>query len=56
MTPGTWNWLLTVAGTMASIAGVVFSWMAWIQAKGAKQAAEEASEAVRDSGHSSRIY
>jgi hypothetical protein len=34
-------------GTVASIAGVVFSWMAWIQAKGAKQAAEEAAKTVR---------
>jgi hypothetical protein len=53
MTAGAWNWLLTIGGTIASIAGVVFSWMAWIQAKGARQAAEEASEAVRarDTAH-----
>jgi hypothetical protein len=47
MTASTWNWLLTIAGTIASIAGVVFSWMAWGQAKGAKKAAEEAATTVR---------
>lgn len=47
MTPTEWSWLLAIVGTLASIAGLVFSWMAWIQAKGAKRAAEEASEAVR---------
>jgi hypothetical protein len=47
MTPGAWNWLLTVAGTIASIAGVVFSLMAWVQAKGARKAAEEAVRTVR---------
>jgi hypothetical protein len=53
MTASAWNWLLTFGGTIASIAGVVFSWMAWQQAKGAKQAAEEASNAVkaRDTAH-----
>src|ERR1700722_3554339 len=47
MTPGSWNWLLTIAGTIASVAGVVFSWMAWVQAKGAKLAAEEAVKTIR---------
>lgn len=32
---------------MASVAGVVFSWMAWVQAGKAKEAAREAAEAVR---------
>ncbi|MGD0892105.1 MAG: hypothetical protein ABR923_11260 [Terracidiphilus sp.] len=47
MTASAWNWLLTIGGTVASIAGVVFSWMAWVQAKGAKEAAEEAARTVR---------
>jgi hypothetical protein len=47
MTASDWNWLLTIAGVIASIAGVVFSWMAWVQAKGAKKAAEEATKTVR---------
>jgi hypothetical protein len=47
MTPGAWNWLLTIVGTIASIAGVVFSWMAWVQAAKAKEAAREAADAVR---------
>jgi DNA polymerase I-like protein with 3'-5' exonuclease and polymerase domains len=47
MSPGDWNWLLTIAGTVASIAGVVFSWMAWVQATKAKDAAREAAAAVR---------
>jgi hypothetical protein len=53
MTASAWNWLLTISGTAASIAGVVFSWMAWTQAKGAKRAAEEASRVVktRDTAH-----
>lgn len=44
---------MAIVGTIASMAGVVFSGMAWVQAKGAKQAAEEASEAVktRDTAH-----
>lgn len=42
-----WSWWLTIVGTVASIAGVVFSWMAWWQAKGAKTAAEEAAMNVR---------
>ena len=41
------NWLLTIIGTVASIAGFILSWMAWTQAKGAKLAAEEASRLVR---------
>jgi len=47
MTASNWNWLLTFVGTVASIVGIVFSWLAWIQATGAKKAAEEASKAVR---------
>jgi hypothetical protein len=47
MTASDWNWFLTIARTIASVAGVVFSWMAWVQAKGAKQAAEEAARTVR---------
>src|ERR1035441_109401 len=47
MTPSDWNWLLAISGTVASVAGVVFSSMAWVQAKGAKKAAEEAARTVR---------
>ena len=47
MTASDWNLLLTISGTVASVAGVVFSWMAWVQAGKAKDAAREASEAVR---------
>jgi hypothetical protein len=47
MTASAWNWLLTIFGTVASTAGVVFSFMAWVQAKGAKKAAEEAATSVR---------
>ncbi len=43
----TWGWILAIIGTVASIAGVVFSWMAWVQAAKAKYAAREAAEAVR---------
>ena len=47
MSSTAWIWLLTIVGTLASIAGVVFSWLAWIQATGAKKAAREAADAVR---------
>jgi DNA-binding TFAR19-related protein (PDSD5 family) len=47
MTASAWNWILAIVGTLASIAGVVFSWKAWVQASGAKKAAEEARNAVR---------
>jgi len=47
MTASAWNWVLAIVGTVASIAGVVFSWLAWVQAKGAKEAAEEAATTVR---------
>jgi len=47
MSANDWNWLLAIVGTVASIAGLVFSGLAWIQAKGAKKAAEEAARAVR---------
>lgn len=53
MSASDWNWALAIVGTAASLAGVVFSWMAWVQAKGAKLAAEEATDAVkaRDTAH-----
>jgi hypothetical protein len=53
MTASAWNWLLAIVGTIASLAGVVFSWMAWVQAKGAKQAATEAARSVKskDTAH-----
>ena len=44
MTASAWNWILAIVGTLASIAGVVFSWKAWVQASGAKKAAEEARQ------------
>jgi hypothetical protein len=42
-----WNWLLAVLGTIASVLGVVFSWMAWLQAGKAKEAAEDAARWTR---------
>jgi hypothetical protein len=47
MTASAWNWVLAIVGTVTSIAGVVFSVLAWIQAKGARKAAREAAAAVR---------
>jgi hypothetical protein len=47
MTASDWNWLLTISGTVASVAGVVFSCLAWRQAAKAKDAAREAVAAVR---------
>jgi GTPase len=47
MTASAWNWILAIVGTVASIAGVIFSWMAWVQARKAKDAAREAADAVR---------
>jgi hypothetical protein len=47
MSSTTWSWLLAIIGALASIAGVVFSWMAWVQAGKAKEAAREAADAVR---------
>jgi hypothetical protein len=47
MSANDWNWLLAIVGTVASIAGVIFSGLAWVQAKGAKKAAEEAVRTVR---------
>ncbi|HUD55441.1 MAG TPA: hypothetical protein VMR02_09455 [Terracidiphilus sp.] len=47
MTANTWSWLLAIVGTLASIAGVVFGWLAWVQAAAAKDAAREAANAVR---------
>lgn len=43
----TWGWMLAIVGTLASVAGVVFSWMAWVQASRAKEAARDAADAVR---------
>src|SRR5436305_135566 len=45
MSAAAWGWLLV--GTVASIAGVVFSWLAWTEAAKAKRAAQEAADAVR---------
>jgi len=47
MSSTAWSWLLAIVGTLASLAGVVFSWMAWVQAAKAKDAAREAADAVR---------
>jgi hypothetical protein len=47
MSSTAWSWFLAIVGTLASIAGVVFSWMAWVQAGKAKDAAREAADAVR---------
>lgn len=47
MTASAWNWILAIVGTVASLAGVVFSVLAWVQAKGAKKAAEEAARSVK---------
>jgi phosphoribosyl-ATP pyrophosphohydrolase len=47
MTASIWNWVLAIVGTVASTAGFVFSWMAWVQAKGAKKAANEAARSVK---------
>lgn len=54
MTASAWNWRLTIVGAVASAAGVVFSWMAWVQAAKAKGAAREAVAAIRihDLSHS----
>jgi phosphoribosyl-ATP pyrophosphohydrolase len=53
MTASVWNWILAIVGTVASIAGVVFSCMAWVKAKGAKKAANEAVRSVKskDTAH-----
>lgn len=47
MTANDWNSVWTIAGTAASILGVVFSLMAWIQAAKAKDAARDAARAIR---------
>jgi hypothetical protein len=47
MTATDWDWLLTIVGAIASIAGVILSWLAWVSAEGAKRAAEDAARAVR---------
>lgn len=44
MTVSDW---ISIVGTVVGVAGLVVSWMAWRQATGAKQAAEEASRNVR---------
>lgn len=46
MTAIAWNWLLAIVGTLASVAGVVFSAMAWRQATKAKDAAREAADGI----------
>jgi len=53
MTASGWNWALAIVGTLASLAGFVFSWLAWKQAKLAKIAAEEATKAAntRNTAH-----
>jgi hypothetical protein len=47
MSSTAWSWLLAIVGSVASIAGLVFSLMAWVQAAKAKDAAREAVEAVQ---------
>jgi hypothetical protein len=47
MSSTTWGWLLAIIGTLASIAGVVFSILAWVQAGKAKEAAMDAANAAR---------
>ena len=47
MSAAAWGWALAIVGTLASIAGVVFSSLAWIEAGNAKKAALEAAESVR---------
>lgn len=47
MTVSAWNWALAIVGTLASLAGVVFSLLAWVQAAKAKDAAREATVAVK---------
>jgi hypothetical protein len=47
MTSTTWGWLLSTAGTAASVVGVLFSWLAWKEAGKAKDAAQQAANAVR---------
>jgi hypothetical protein len=42
-----WNWIGSNIGTTASVVGVVFSCLAWVQAGKAKDAAQEAGNAVR---------
>jgi hypothetical protein len=46
MSAAAWGWVLAIVGTVASVAGVVFSGLAWVQARGARAAAEEARDAV----------
>ncbi|HZB89240.1 MAG TPA: hypothetical protein VE291_11315 [Terracidiphilus sp.] len=47
MSASNWTWFLAILGTVASVLGVVFSCLAWVQAKKAKLAAEEASDSVK---------
>ena len=47
MSSTAWAWLLAIIGTVASVGGVVFSWLAWVQASGAREAAREAAAGVR---------
>ncbi len=39
--------MIGIVGTLASLVGLGFSWRAWVQAKGARAAAIEATEAAR---------
>jgi hypothetical protein len=50
MSATAWGWFLAIIGTVASVAGVVFSWLAWVQAAKAKEAAQDAASAVRKRG------
>lgn len=44
MTASDW---ISIVGTVVSVFGLIFSWCAWLQAKGAKSAAREAAALVR---------
>ena len=50
MSAAAWNWVLAIVGTLASVAGVAFSWLAWVQAERATDAARDAANAVRKRG------
>ncbi|MGH9604233.1 MAG: hypothetical protein ACRD3N_00900 [Terracidiphilus sp.] len=55
MSSTAWGWLLAIVGTAASLAGVVFSALAWVQAGKAKDAARGAAEAVRKRNASQEV-
>lgn len=48
MTASAWDWLWNNYGNLASVAGVVLSGLAWVQAGKARDAAEAAGRAVRE--------